>query len=473
MNFLRHILEKGAMFLFVLTFSFVSLYVPQIFTPDKAEAGGMVGGALETTQWLNNFELLGVNGFTSISAAADPITAGMTGASFALDNVADGVAWALAKGIASEMTSSILNWVNSGFKGSPAFITDLEGFLTEVADRTIGGYLDELGGPFSFLCAPFKLDIQVAVAIVYENERANAGQVAPPTCTLSGALTNLEDFIDGVQSFTDGDGWDKWFKITANPSQYTPQGSMMAAQAQAKARIVNARGQEMSVAAFGQGFLSSKVCEAIEGSGTKKEKCTITTPGKVISSSLNEALSLGGKTLVEADEINEIITAVFTQLQQKAITGAMGLLGLSGNTGYTYTGTPFTEDLATSGLTSNPNRLRTLVTDSLALENEYKNVIDTYRPQLVAYALNITHPADRIKAANEAATDALDIKLRVEANIGELELLRDEFDAMMLSGVKPDKLQEISEKYFVLPLHSEAEIQGSESLWKTLLRDNN
>jgi hypothetical protein len=470
MKLLHTLLERGVIFLFVLSFSFVSLYVPQITEPKVANAGGMVGGATEITQIANNFELLGVNAFTSISAAADPISAAMETSSFALDNVLDGIAWSLAKNIISEMTSSILNWVNSGFKGSPAFITDMEGFLTGIADRTFGEFLDELGGPFSFICAPFKLDIRVAIAIVYENERANAGQAAPPTCTLSGALANLDNFIEGVQSFTDGDGWDTWFKITANPAQYTPQGSIMAAQAQAQARIVNARGQELSVAAFGQGFLSSKVCEAIEGAGSSKEKCTITTPGKTISAALNEQLSLGGKTLVEADEINEIISAVFSQLTQKAITGTLGLLGLSGGTGYTYSGVPFTEQVASTGFTSDPGRLRALINDSLLLERQYASSTDIYQPQLDAYSVNITHPTDRRNAAAEAYTESLAEELVILANIGDLQALLDDFDAMG-ANIVPDQLQAISERYFAMSLHTEAEVEGAVSVWKALLRD--
>ncbi len=469
MKYLHTFFERGIVFLFVLSFGFVSLYVPQITPPKTVEAGAMTGGSTEITQLLNNFELIGVNGFTSISAAADPISAAMETAAFTLDNVLDGIAWSLAKNILSEMTSSILNWVNSGFKGSPAFITDMEGFLLGIADRTFGEYLDELGGPFSFICAPFKLDVQVAVAIIYENQRANAGLTAPPTCTLTGVLSNLENFVDGVDAFTDGDGWEKWFAITSNPAQYTPYGSVLAAQTQAQARLVNARGQELSVAGFGEGFLSSKVCEAIEGAGSSKEKCTITTPGKVINEALTFQTSAGPRSLIEADEINEIISAVFSQLTQKAITGTMGLLGLSGGTGYTYTGVPFTEQISTSGFTSDPERLRELMVESLGIEEDYLALINLYQPQLEAYSLNITNPIERRNSASEASDDALEEFDVVESNVFELEALIDDYDAMG-STTDPEFLQTLSEDYFALPLHSESEVEAAEGLWEILLR---
>jgi hypothetical protein len=470
MRYLHTIIERGLLFLFVLSFSFVSLYVPQLFTEvQTVEAGGgFTGEATLPMQIVQDVNLGAINGFSSVSAGADTITSSMTAGSFAIDNVLDGIAWSLAKKILSEMTSSILNWVNSGFKGSPAFVTDMRGFLLDIADREIGNYLEDLGGPLSFICAPFKLDVQIAVSLAYENSRNNAGMEMPGTCTLTGALANLDKFIDGTESFVDGGGWDTWFAITSNPNQYTPYGTLLTAKAQATARIVNARGEEIKLLEFGDGFLSAKVCEKVEDESGGHEKCGITTPGKVINEALTFQTSAGPRSLIEADEINEIISAVFSQLTQKAITGTMGLLGLSGGTGYTYAGVPFTSQLSTSALTSNPDQLRQLISDAYDTEMNYRILAEYYEPLLLAYATDITKPAERRR---EAQAEYSKVGLLISDIIDNANALNDlliTFDAMTTPN--PTTLQEISATYFGLDLHSPGEVSGNENLWKTLIK---
>jgi len=102
--------------------------------------------------------------------------------------------------------------------------------------------------------------------------------------------------------------------------------------------VINAKGEEINILGFGDGFLSGKICQNVAGPTGTTEECAISKPGKTIADSLNKALGAGQDTLVTADEISEIIAALLGQLANKAITGASGLLGLSGGTGYTYRG---------------------------------------------------------------------------------------------------------------------------------------
>jgi hypothetical protein len=469
MHYIHTFIERSLIAIFALCFSFVSLYVPQLFTEVKTvEAGGPVGGATEFTQALNLGELLGINGFTSISAGADTITSAMTTGSFTIDNVLNGIAWSLAKKILSEMTSSILNWVNSGFKGSPAFVTDMSKFLLDIADREMGEYLEKLGGPFSFVCAPFKLDVQIAVSIAYESSRENAGMEMPGACTLSGALANLDKFISGTESFIDAGGWETWFAVTANPAQYTPYGTLLTAKAQGNARLINARGEEIKLLEFGDGFLSAKICEEVDDESGGHEECGITTPGKVINEALTFQTSAGPRSLIEADEINEIISAVFSQLTQKAITGAMGLLGLSGGTGYTYTGVPYTQQIATADFTSNPAQLRQLISEAYDLEINYRILAEFYEPLLLAYATDITNPAERRFAAQDAHNKIILLIADTIDLSNDLDQLLKDFDAM--AGSDPAALQAISTKYFNLDRHSTSEVSSSESTWKSLIK---
>jgi len=231
----------------------------------------------------------------------------------------DKVAFMVAKQAVSDMTNSIVQWINSGFEGSPMFVTDLEGYLTGIADQIAGQFIQ--GSDLGFLCSPFKLDVQLVLQQSYSQRFQQRS-----SCTLSGVVGNMEQFLSGANgSFSQG-GWNGWFQLTQR-QQNNPFGSYQLAQAELRARIVNARGQELELLRFGDGFLSSKECTTKAGTG--EEVCTVVTPGQTIADQLNKSLGAGQDALIEADEINEIISALMGQLAQQAITGARGLLGVS------------------------------------------------------------------------------------------------------------------------------------------------
>lgn len=475
MKTLNQIVERGLITVFALCFSFVSLYIPNYFIkPAVVEAGGLGGGSTEPTQILNNIELVGVNAFTSISAAADSITSAMTTNQWIKDNVLDGIGWQLAKGILSQMTSSIVNWINSGFKGSPAFVQDISNYLLEVGDNTIGQYLEELGGPMSFICSPFKLDVRLALAVEYDQVRDVKNSHQASSCTLTGALSNIEGFMNRTENFVDAGGWDAWFKITANPDTYTPYGSILATKATANARLTNARGENLVQLNWGDGFLSSKICETVHGAGTSRDDCFISTPGKVISEALTFQLSTGPRTLIEADEINEVVSALFGQLTKQVITGAAGLLGLSGGTGYTYSGVPFTSQLTNNTFTANPEKARQLMEDSRTIEVNYKVLAAYYEPLLNDYSELLSNNAGRRATAKEAADKIPALETAILKNIFDLDQLIARFDnipATVSAEEKNQLIQNILNDYLALSrLHTQPEVDAQELSWKGMLR---
>lgn len=468
MNTFHTMLQRGMVAAFVMCFVFIGTYVPQTWNKvEHAEAGALGGGSTEVTQYgqlvQDNLTLAS----TYASEAFNAVTSFATNSTWIKDGVLDGIAWTLAKQILSQMTSSIVNWINSGFKGSPTFVQDLEGFLLNVGDQVIGQYLDELGGPFSFICSPFQLDVRVALAASYA--RARDHQPAS-SCTLTGALANIEGFIDGNLGFDAGGGWDAWFAITSNPT-LTPYGSYLEAEAQASAKLINAKGQEIKLLDFGGGFLSTKICEAVSGAGTTKENCFISTPGKVVQEALTFQLSTGPRSLIEADEFNEIINALFGQIAKQAITGAAGLLGLSPSTGYTnpnFSNGSYTGDL-TNAPGMDPTRFLSLLTDARDTEAAYSVAINAYYPQLIALCNNIA--VDSRKSAN-ACDEAASIPLlvgEVNTNYTALVSLINSFNDL---GSTPDPTiqQAIFADFASLRTHSRAQVGADISKWKTLLK---
>ena len=78
---------------------------------------------------------------SAANAASDAIQAGLMTSLNIKEFTLDGIVAGLLKTALKSITRSILNWINSGFKGSPAFVTDLDGFLLDLADQTAGDFI--------------------------------------------------------------------------------------------------------------------------------------------------------------------------------------------------------------------------------------------------------------------------------------------------------------------------------------------
>jgi len=270
----------------------------------------------------------------------------------------DRIAFMMVNIALKEMIRSTTKWVNSGFKGSPAFVTDLEGFLLNTADKVAGNFI--WGSELQFLCSPFALNVKLALDIQYNATRDYQAQ-----CTLTGSLANIERFLGG--DFLAG-GWDSWYEVTQSP-QNNPFGAALVAQDRMSVGINAAQREKRDLLGFGNGFLSMERCY----STGDDERCTIETPGVVIQDQLNRSLGLPGERLAVADEINELLGALFVQLAGQALSGAGGLLGLT-EPGYGSSGNYFdlvSAERGTIGYTDPTNRP---IENTLQEETTYLNM---------------------------------------------------------------------------------------------------
>lgn len=322
MDIFFNLLKKGLVMTFLIVFAFVITYSP-ISNIENVQAVDVVHDPVSFTQMIEDFglqtsqlaEQAATNISTTFSASVDALTEGKE---FGLD----AAAWTIAKQALNVMREDMLDWINSGFEGRPMFVEDMSSYLTELGDRVFNEYINEIGGPASFLCEPFRLDIQIALSLEYQNsDRPEL------TCTLTGVIDNIEGFIEGSQgSFSQG-GWNDWIDITSNPGMYTPYGAEMSARGGLDIGIRNAKNDEVKLIDRADGFLSTKKCKDVEAGGTTKQICSVVTPGKTISEALNGENASEKDSLIAADEIDEIVIALFNQLASKAVISAQGLLG--------------------------------------------------------------------------------------------------------------------------------------------------
>lgn len=242
------------------------------------------------------------------------------------EEIKDSIWTLMAKRAIRQITTSIVDWINSGFDGNPAFITDLGGFLTELADRETALFIE--GTPLELLCSPWKLQIQIALSAPTRYRERIA-------CTLSDIVANMDDFING--DFAQG-GWAGWFELTTRPNN-NPYGIYLSAASELDSRIASRQNEKITLLNWGNGFLSKEECEETplkdgETGPGRPRNCKIVTPGSVIESQLANVLGSGVRQLELADEFNEIVNALIAQLVTRTFTDIRGLRGLSGSSSY-------------------------------------------------------------------------------------------------------------------------------------------
>lgn len=250
--------------------------------------------------------------------------------------VLDGLVVALRQGIITATTQGVVNWVNSGFEGGPAYVTDLNRYLGEVGDKTAEEFIrgPELAG----VCTPFSTGVRVALATQRQPFQQRI------ECTLGDVVGNQEKFFAG--DFSEG-GWQAWFRVATN-MQNNPYGAYLTAQQELDARIVAKQEEEKTLLSYGDGFFSNRRCvryatptvtsttggvSVTTESEPVCQEWEVATPGTVINRTLSDHLTSGLRQLELADEINEIINALLAQLSRQVITGVQGLRGLSSPSG--------------------------------------------------------------------------------------------------------------------------------------------
>lgn len=308
----------------MIVFSIFSGMVAPIF-PQKAEAQWLV---FDQANFIENQRGNWINTLTSANTLfGGPVKEGGM----------DAVAWILANLVIERIAASTVTWINSGFKGSPAFITDPGAYFKDLGDKIAGEAI--MSGDFRFLCGNLNAKVRIALARGYIGERNFS-------CKLSTVEGNLENFMN---DFNRG-GWDKFFILSQDQTQ-NPLGIYIQAEGDLARRIADQVGLKNQELAWGKGFLSFKKCASWSGAptatddpnlydengiptaGSPQRQCNreeIVTPGDVISTQLNDVLGIGNDKLAVADEINEIVSALLNQLVSQVVGGiGKGLRGLS------------------------------------------------------------------------------------------------------------------------------------------------
>lgn len=301
---------------------------------------------------------------------ATAISAGANVTGTTKDIGLDSIAWFISKVIIRKITAQTVNWINNGFNGNPAYITDPSQFFLNVGDQMANKVISETS--LSKLCSPFQAQIRIALVKNYLSETDYS---YANTCTLGMIEQNFENFTN---NFSNG-GWDTFFQVTQN-SQNNPYGAYLNTKNQLYAEVGTQNQKYTKQLEWGKGILSYEKCKpgteqqagaATNGNGVLNNAPTVqcqtwdytktppvcskyydvkeenvdtgiavgdcspsnketVTPGSVIEGQMQNVFGSSVKQLEVSDEINEIISALLNQMTNTLIGGiGKGLRGLT------------------------------------------------------------------------------------------------------------------------------------------------
>jgi hypothetical protein len=247
----------------------------------------------------------------------------------------DPLAWAVAKSVLNSLVQSTVKWINSGFQGAPAFVTNLNSTLLTVSNSTADSFITQLSSNGS-INSPFQTQVASAVASNY-NTNTNGGFFAANPYTLNQTSSNPQAFLNNNFSYG---GFDAWMSEVMNPSN-NPYGLYEVENTALNSQVATAQANQKTELNWGKGFMSykgncnspttssasGKTTTSLSGN-TTCSNASILTPGAAIESQLEKTLGSGIDQLVTANQFNEIVNALVGQLTNQVL-GSGGLTGVS------------------------------------------------------------------------------------------------------------------------------------------------
>ncbi len=269
---------------------------------------------------------------------------------WAKEYILDPAAWAASQAALQSTTQSMVNWVSSGFNGSPGFVTDLNESLLSVGDASAENFIDSLRSE-GRIESPFSnTTITQALDTYYRTTGSGVfGRVNP--YTLDESCANHEAFVSGDITAC---GLSGLRRVLLNPLGETPEGSRIAItdslfqQASSDQDVARTEfdwanglmswrgscGEESATATTGEGDTSTESTETTEtttdaslSSALSTYGCPILTSGSVVFEELAKEIGIGVEQSANADEISELIGSAFSQFITSEIFGEGGIAG--------------------------------------------------------------------------------------------------------------------------------------------------
>lgn len=441
---------------FALVFIILSLILPLLSIPYKTMAifgvGDIVFDPTNTVQTTITASNTSVSSFSQLSVQFK-------------EYVLDGLGTMVVKQIVRQITTSVVGWINSGFEGSPSFVQNPGAEFLDIADQITGDFIAKKGGPLADLCDPFSIDIRLALAFQYRPYVQKKYE-----CTLGSIIKNTQGAVENasINGFTAGDfkqgGWPAFVSLTTEP-QNNIYGAYITAKYDLAYRVATAEDQKKEEISAGRGFLSwrdpkcaaevrehnkkieedhigdaqgdTEGGEQVKSLLRNKNDCPVQTPGSVIQGSLQNSLDGPLRELELADEINEVVNALFAQLVTQVLQAGLGSVSSKDSSGSSYLDRTVTD--LNSANSPQVQAIKTELLDNINAGKknaiEYKQV----RDEALTVMLEAKNAYDSVKACYNEKINAVPQELTT----GEIQTAQSrmaEIDTIISTSIAPKSL---------------------------------
>ena len=225
----------------------------------------------------------------------------------------DAIAYCLANVIITYVADSTIAWIQSGFKGKPAFVDDPTKLFEDIADYEMSTFIEGLQD--GLLCDDFSSQVTSALVNEYTNDYQSSSK-----CALGELESGVTDIVNGVAgSFT----YDGWFNMSQNGNN-NAAGALLKAQDEYPKWIAAKQTEMRSELNQNKGYRSFRAAD-----GTNKGK--IVTFGSVIETQLSNTLKLAPERLVLAEKFDQVVSTLVNYLIKTALTETLGAVKKSSN----------------------------------------------------------------------------------------------------------------------------------------------
>ena len=233
----------------------------------------------------------------------------------------DGLARSWREAIISDIVRRVVSWANTGFDGNPAYITNLPLYMLEnISDPVAENFI--VGASTETIAEPYRRDVRVALARGYSQE--TRGRAEKLTCGVSS--DTIRAFQNG--DFFGGGGWSSFETILFNPG-CNATFAYINAQNQLTESILSAQEREQTRLNWGNGFRTVETSRTIDlGGGDTTNVRRVVTPGFMIAENLRQTLGTGLRQSENADEIDEIVSTLMSNIGVEFLSDVEGFSGL-------------------------------------------------------------------------------------------------------------------------------------------------
>ncbi len=238
--------------------------------------------------------------------------------------IIDGTANTLKRAAIRAMIDTSLEWINSGFQGSPSYAANLERLMEDVGNQILSDVI--YGAGLGGLCQGFELPVKFALNLELNIQKGN---IFKPKCTIDDIQNNIERAVKDVENFY---SWNNFLQITTNSRNNSPFGAFFQVSEDAR-RLYNAtQKNKEDELRNNRGFMSIRKCDPEYLEQRKREgkparydpadpradkNCPVTTPGTLLADSLSKTTGAEFDELITADEFDEILGALAGALIKK------------------------------------------------------------------------------------------------------------------------------------------------------------